>query len=283
MKIFFLYPLNPMLGLILIFSPNILKGQSAYKKRYRVKAEIWYITKSYNDSKKVKKNRSKPDSSKKSNHVEKNCIKLSSDSAIHEDIKKLALRKRGLASNVAFENEDSKKLYINPWLLQDSSGEYINRDQEYYYVLDNRRSVNIGFRQFSANVLVIPLKVRIGENKVEYSTEANLGAFLGYTWGKTNFMHRNKVGNRQYDSKLTIGGFLGVEKLEFTFNDEMNKEVEVKTAILSFGTGVFYAYQNLTFGLTGGLDYSLGENSTEWDFYGKPWLGISIGYSLFYL
>ena len=123
--------------------------------------------------------------------------------------------------------------------------------------------------------------MRFGKEKTEFSIGANLGALIGHTWGTTNFVHRKEVGNKQYDTKCTFGLFLGADKLEFSFENNNAEEVNVKTAVLSTGLGYLFSYEKFTFGATGGFDFSLGENSSEWDFQGRPWLGISLGYSLF--
>ena len=184
-------------------------------------------------------------------------------------------------SNVAFGEKDSVNyLFINPWLVNTGSG-YIDRNSIYYYKLENRQSVKIKFKQWSFNALTIPLKVRFGKGKTEFSTGANLGALLGYTLGKTKFVHRTKIGNKQYDTKSTFGMFLGTDKLEFSYEDDNENEVKIKTAVFSSGFGYMFAYQNFSFGVLGGLDFGLGENSSKWDFQGRPWLGASIGYSLF--
>lgn len=185
-----------------------------------------------------------------------------------------------LKANIKFEGN---KILVNPWLLGET--DYIDplteREKIYYFELKNRQSLKISFSQWSLNALTVPLKVRFGEDKTEFSTGANLGAFFGYTWGKTNFLHRKKIGNKQYDSKVTTGLFLGADKLEFSFEDTNMEDQTVKTAFLSVGSGVLYSYQKFTIGITGGLDFGLGENSKKWDFQGRPWLGATLGYSLF--
>lgn len=186
-----------------------------------------------------------------------------------------------LKSNLKFEDD---KIYINPWLIK-SGGEYVYRDKVFFYELDNRRSVKIPFRQWSFNVLTIPLKIRFGDD-TEFSTGANLGGFFGYTWGKTNFVHRKKIGNKEYNTKFTSGIFVGADKIEFSFTDGVDENGEdvtktVKTAFLSLGSGILFSYEKFTIGLTGGFDFGLAEDSKKWDYQGKPWIGASLGYNLF--
>ncbi|MEX0813180.1 MAG: hypothetical protein WD048_13260 [Chitinophagales bacterium] len=256
--------------LVIICFVQIVNAQDAYKKRYFVKDTIKYTEKYYDERKQRTKNK-EVFLTLKTEHADKE---------VNDTIIKIA-GSRGLKSNIIFgEKNESHKLFINPWLVN-SEGGYIDRDSVYYYELKNRRSVKIRFKQWSFNALSVPLKVRFGEDKTEFSTGINLGALLGHTWGKTNFLHRKKIGNKQYDSQHTLGGFVGANKLDFSFEDEDGSEEDVTTASISLGLGYMYAYQKFTFGLTGGFDFGLGENSTEWDYQSKPWLGIAVGYSLF--
>jgi hypothetical protein len=259
-----------LLTLILFyaFGQNLI-AQDHYKKRYYVKDSITYIQKYYDS---------------KLGEIKTDTLKTPLQrltSSIDTTVLNIASSKKGLLSNVAFgEKENSNKLYVNPWLVK-SKGKYIDRDTIYFYSLKNRQSVKIKFKQWSFNTLSVPLKARFGSEKTEFSTGANLGALIGHSWGKTNFVHRKKLENKQYDSKWSFGLFLGADKLEFSFEDVNEEDTKVSTAFISSGLGLLYSYQNFNFGLTSGFDFGLGENSSKWDYQARPWLGITLGYSLF--
>lgn len=201
---------------------------------------------------------------------------------VEELIQNLASSKRGLTSNVEFgEGEESNKLFVNPfWVVEDSEGSNIEKDAIYYYELHNRQSVDLSFQNFSVKVLYVPVRVRIGEDESEFSSEANLGAFAGYSWGKTKFTHREKVGNTEVETLRTFGILLGTEKLEFEFQNENDETEEVETAVISTGLGFTWTYEKFTAGITGGFDFALGEDSDEWDYHARPWIGLAIGFSL---
>ncbi|PNW28929.1 hypothetical protein [Formosa algae] len=184
-----------------------------------------------------------------------------------------------IKANVKFVNDS---IYVNPWLF--AVDDY--RENIFYYKLKNRQSLKLHYRQWSLNALAVPLKLRFGD-ETEISTGANLGALIGHTWGYTNFVHRTKIDNKTYDQKLTFGMFLGTEKLEFSYEipnevdgEDPTKE-EVKTGFLSIGTGLLYSYEKFTMGAVFGYDIGLGKNVDEWDYNKKPWLGFTLGYSLF--
>jgi len=257
-------------SIVLVISNQILNAQDSYKKRYFIKDGIEYKEKFYASNNDKKSNKNK-------------LVLKSENGTIDPSVKRLLGSKRGLLANVKFGGKDHpNRLYINPWLIVSNTGTgYIDRDKKYYFELSNRQSVKIKFKQWSFNALTVPLKIRFSSDDVEATTDANLGALFGHTWGTTNFVHRSKVDNKQYDSEHTVGFFTGVEDLEFSFMNEENTEVEVETAILSIGTGYLFSYQKFTLGVTLGLDFGLAENSSEWTFQGNPWLGASLGYSLF--
>jgi hypothetical protein len=255
-------------ALVIIGFNQTIHAQDSYKKRYYVKAEIEYKEKFFDEI--TGKTKSKI-----------SFLDLKSKAAIETRVLEIAKSKKGLLSNVAFgDKENDHRLLINPWLIL-SNDEYIARDQLYFYELGNRQSVKINFRQWSFNVLTVPLKIRFGSERTEFSSGANLGALIGHTWGTTNFLHRTKIGNKQYDTKNTIGVLIGIDKLEFSFIDDTDSELKTKTAVLAAGLGYLFSYEKFTFGVIGGVDYGLGENSSKWDFQGKYWLGITLGYSLF--
>jgi hypothetical protein len=256
---------------IVIGVNQISIAQDSYKKRYYIKKTIEYQEELYN-----------AETEKRDTKTITLDLKSSDGKTINQKVSGLAESKKGLLSNVKFgEKENSNKLYVNPWLIKSDSGDYVDQDKVYYYKLKNRQSVKINFKQWSFNALTVPLKMRFGKDNTEFSTGANLGALIGHTWGTTNFVHRKEVGNKQYDTKNTFGLFLGADKLEFSFKDNTDTEIKIKTAVLSTGIGYLFSYEKFTFGATGGLDFGLGENSSEWDFQGRPWLGLSLGYSLF--
>ncbi len=207
-------------------------------------------------------------------------VMLQSDKgSIDSIIKNIASGRKGLKSNIHFEKN---KIYVNPYPVFDEEGNvYIERDASYYYELENRQSVSLRFSSFSIKALSVPLKVRIGSDQYEFSSDANLGAFGGFSWGKTKITHMEHVGKAEKEIMRTVGILIGTESLEFSFRDVNNENVDVETAVISVGAGFIYSYQKFTAGLTGGLDYALGENSSEWDYHGRPWIGIAIGYSLF--
>jgi len=242
------------------------KGSKVYKAEYKV----YYKLKRLNTKGEI--------------ITKKDSIYLQAESGRMDSIIiEIASGKAGLVSDISFgEAEESNRLYVNPYAVFDATEDsYVDEDAIYYYELHNRQSVSMRFRNFSIKLLSVPLKVRIGSDEHEFSSDANLGAFAGYSWGKDKFTHREKIGNTKTETKRTVGLLIGSEHLEFDFVDENGESIEEETAILSVGTGIIYSYQKLTAGITGGFDFALGENADKWDYHARPWIGLAVGFSLF--
>ena len=258
------------LVIVFLFSVCYLKAQDPNSKTYRVKYKIAYNLKYLDIYGKGTK--------------QKDTLYLQSDKGeINSLIRALASTQRGLLSNVKFgEKDESDKLFVNPFLVYDNQRRsFIEREQVYYYKLENRQSVKIKFNHFSIKAITIPLKVRFGRNDVEFSTDANLGVFGGYSWGTSKFTRKKEIGNTEVEQKNTLGILLGTEQLAFDFVDDSQRTLEESSALISTGLGFVHSYQNFTVGLTGGFDFALGENKNNWDYHARPWLGLAIGYSIF--
>ncbi len=195
----------------------------------------------------------------------------------------IASSKKGLLSNVNFgEKGESDKLFVNPFPLFDNrNGSLVDSHKVYYYQLENRQSIKIKFNHYAIKAITVPIKVRFGSDDLDFSTDANLGIFGGYSWGTTKFTRKEKVGNTEIEQKSTLGILLGTENLSFEFEDENQQKMEEESALISTGLGFVYSYQNFSVGLTGGFDFALGENRTKWEYHARPWLGLAIGYSIF--
>lgn len=179
---------------------------------------------------------------------------------------------------VAFENESSNKLIVNYLLSNNLEG--LDSNALYSLQLKNNQSVKINFKQWTVHALTVPLKVNFGvDDEKMFSTGANFGALVGHTWGKTKFTHRALIGNKQTDTKSTLGLFMGADQINFSFVDSAATTVNVETVSLSTGLGYVFSYQNFSVGAVGGMEFALGEHNAEWSFDGKPWIGFTFGYS----
>ena len=182
--------------------------------------------------------------------------------------------------------DDKNHIIINPFL---SKKDTIN--STYYIKLKNRQKEWLPFTEFTVSSLTIPLKYRFREKSKDISEEFtsafNLNFFLGYSYGNTSFMFRDKVGNKSNTWKISGGLIFGAStlKLNSSNTSSADKPIEsgntIDQGLFSFGLGTTYSFNKLNFGVFYGWDYSLGEASDKWNYNGFPWLGIGVGYSLF--
>ncbi len=209
-------------------------------------------------------------------------IKRSDEKKLDTDLSIQLDKKDGIPASINFGNRDNQnKLYINFCLPTRLSQKNDGNELYYYYELKNRQSVKIKFTEWSFNALSTPVKINFTNNKSRFSTGSNLGVLIGKSRGSTTFTHLSNVGNIQKDKKQTFGFYLGVSKINFSFTDELNQENDIEAGLVSPGLGYLLTYERFNFGTILGLDYALGDNSSKWNFQGSPWLGISLGYSLF--
>lgn len=183
-------------------------------------------------------------------------------------------------------SDDKNKIIINPFI---SKSDTIN--STYFITLKNRHKEWLPFTEFTVSSVTIPLKYRfkdesndIGE---EFTSAINLNFLLGYSYGNTSFMFRDKVGNKSNTWKLSGGIILGASTVKLNNSNTSSAEVSIESGntidqgLFSLGFGATYSFNKLNFGVFYGWDYSLGDASDKWNYNGLPWLGVGVGYSLF--
>ncbi|BAO77067.1 porin [Winogradskyella sp. PG-2] len=182
--------------------------------------------------------------------------------------------------------DDKNEIIINPFLNKKDT---IN--STYYITLKNRQKLWLPFTEFTISSLTIPLKYRFKDeaNNVseDFTSGINLNFLLGFSYGNSSFMFRDKVGNKSNSWKLTGGIILGASTVELNSSNTSSANIPIESGntinqgLFSFGFGATYAFNKFNFGVFYGWDYSLGEASEKWNYDKLPWLGIGVGYSLF--
>jgi len=192
-----------------------------------------------------------------------------------------------IADKDGFVKFEEDKLWVNPNL----DGDYTNQGM-FYYSLSNRQTVKLYFTEWSVSALTIPLKYRPQSAPSkgiphELTSDVNLNAFIGYTYsGLTAFHHREKVGNVENTRRWTIGGVFGASSLSLDKNNtsatdkKITDDVTLTKGMATLGLGLAYSYNKINFGAFAGVDYTLGDAIAKWNYNGRPWLGVAVGYSL---
>jgi len=214
-------------------------------------------------------------------------------------------------ANVKFDEENGI-LYINPWLIKyrdgskykggetfDSSGDkdiisnkYKNRNQIFFFKLENRQGVKLSFSEGVVTSFAIPIKYRFkGKDGLDedFTSSFNINIFAGWAWGKTSFFHKKKVGHTSNTWKFNIGIIAGTSTVTLNSNntsldlEPLDPEKEIIKGLASLGSGATYSFNKINFGLFLGNDYGVGRDANKWNYNKKPWLGVGLGYSLFKL
>ena len=204
--------------------------------------------------------------------------------------------------NLLFEKN---KLYVNPWNFINSS---IKDDEnELYFDLKDGQTAKFKFREFTISTFTLPLKYRFKDDSViiesinemmeteikeikipeTFTGGINISVFGGYSWGKTKFNHRKKIGNKSVTKKHTLGLLMGtgVEKLTSKntdgSEDAPNSTEEFTIGLFSTGAGYVYSRNKIAVGFFYGYDFGVGSISNTWNYDNRPWLGFGLGYDIF--
>ena len=185
---------------------------------------------------------------------------------------------------VKFEDE---KIWVNPYLENnfDDSGII-------YYQLSNRQTVTFRFTEIATSAFTLPFKYRpkhkgYGE---DFSTAINFNILVGITpfpWGWTSHHYRAKVGSVTTTHKLTLGALFGVSTVALdagntsASTDPVKAGDKITKGLVTFGGGLVYSRNKLSFGLLTGVDWAAGDNANRWNYNGDHWAGLAIGYAIF--
>lgn len=163
----------------------------------------------------------------------------------------------------------------------------------YQATLANYDHLWVPFTELTFTSLTIPLKYRFRdkEDKLEeeFSSGINLNFLLGFSYGETKFIHRDKVGNKANTWKVTGGFVLGTGTVVLNSANTslapspLASGESITKGLFTFGYGATYSYNKINIGLFLGKDYSVGNKSSKWNYNKRFWLGFGVGYSLFKL
>jgi len=217
----------------------------------------------------------------------------------------------GVSKFVSTDVSGNKKNYKpdNKLEFTEHKSENDNKEtrKELFYEIPDDHTAVFNFTEINVNAITIPLKyrfrtdrnalmtndsnetVQINIESEEFSTSFNIALFGGYSWGKTKFTHRKKIGNKEKTNKNTIGAFIGSDAITLSSTNtdviinQPQGDREGTIGTISFGVGFVKSWNKISFGIFSGIDKGVGRVSETWIYDGKPWLGIGLGYDLFKL
>jgi len=144
--------------------------------------------------------------------------------------------------------------------------------------------------EWHAGVMTIPLKAYIGRRNNENTggrveTGVGLGGYVGWKFlAKTHFVKlSHEEAYRVYVSGFSINGLLGLSAVELDEDNIKDNSLTFKGKFPALNTGIALGghYKELGMLLSLGFDIPLNRYGGNWNFKGKPWIGIGLGYKLF--
>lgn len=181
-----------------------------------------------------------------------------------DDYYRMSKNKVGLTVDTpAIQNSPFAKYnqlaYIDSW----------GNNMQFYIPLkefnDNCESIFPRTLGFTWGFLTLPIKMRFGNSNKKFTFEEKINFGL-------SFGIKLQMPTTVYTAhNLLIG--VSVANVKLTENES--------AAALSFSGGYMYQYDKFQIGAFVGFDFIGGDQSKQFDFQGKPWLGLAIGVSLF--
>jgi hypothetical protein len=150
-----------------------------------------------------------------------------------------------------------------------------------------QRNFTLEKSTFDIDVLAIPAKYRISLSGMPAQLNSEINAAL-YFGKRNDYFQVNfeKSPTNRFKRKIdhygfSIGGFVGLG------NSVINSDVsqglilyEYQGITFSKGVAGIIAFNNFTLGMAYGFDNLLDNNSSQWIYNQKPWVGLALGLNL---
>lgn len=173
----------------------------------------------------------------------------------------------------------------------DTVNVYAQKYQSGYYIkLENRQYTSFRFDCIEAGPLTIPFKYRPKSTRKgigisdELTAEYNIGAYVGYSFGKIRYMYREHEDKKPQKYLMTVGPFLNVSRIEIDSSSTISAVEPLKQkraiAALSPGIALMTSIYDFRVGFFIGNDITFGSTARKWDYRNKLWIGFGVGYNI---
>ncbi|MBD1366702.1 hypothetical protein IDJ77_23020 [Mucilaginibacter sp. ZT4R22] len=131
---------------------------------------------------------------------------------------------------------------------------------------------------FTLGALVLPIKLRFGGETSDanhhrdftFANDISIGLSIGYKYSPSKkYSHNFLTGIALTSIGVTPG------------NTKSTVTSETNLAAITWHLGYLFQIDNFQIGAFTGIDYLGGNVGRNWDYKGKPWFGIGLGYSIF--
>ncbi|WP_267402037.1 MULTISPECIES: hypothetical protein [unclassified Chryseobacterium] len=186
------------------------------------------------------------------------------------------------------------KLLIYPWKISDvdslkNKNDFLENNR-FCIILGDNVNFKIKMNEVHAGVMSIPLKAYIGRRNKDKTggmveTSVGIGGYVGYKfYAKTHYVKLSHEDDyRVYNSGFSINGILGLSAVELDEDNVKNDSIKFrgKFPALNTGAALGYHYRDIGVLFSVGFDIPLNKYGSNWNFKGKPWIGLGLGYKLF--
>lgn len=166
------------------------------------------------------------------------------------------------------------------------------REDKYVIELPNRRVFSFVATNWDLGAITMPFKVQFGYRKQgirvqdQIIADYNIGVFGGWSVGREKYRYETGDLKRLYGVKATFGLMAGIAKQDLDSLSTTTAEFPLATdekrsmMVVSFGAGVMFSINDIKLGAFIGTDLGTGASSAKWNFHGRPWFGVGLGYNL---
>src|SRR5690554_1982143 len=138
-------------------------------------------------------------------------------------------------------------------------------------------------------VMTMPLKIYLDRRNKDFTgsmvtSDVNIGLYVGKKWGSKSFVKlKHEEEYRIYTKAFSLNAILGLSKLDIDNKNSNTSNVTFQGSVpaLNTGLGIGLHYRDFAFFTALGYDIPLNKYGTDWNYKGKPWLGIGAGYKIF--
>ncbi|UFH51824.1 hypothetical protein [Spirosoma sp. KNUC1025] len=164
---------------------------------------------------------------------------------------------------------------------------------------DETNPVKVKYKMITLGTLVVPFKVRPGNNNEYYftsnnvakpdkvsstvETKFNIGFYIGFRYGKIRYP--KSIGSH---SSWTTGIFVSPQSIAMSAKNSIydriindpNPSREYNALGTTIGLTEVFTHKQVSVAFLTGVDFAHGDAAQYWVYQGKPWIGFGLGYKL---
>lgn len=183
------------------------------------------------------------------------------------------------------------RLIINFWnrgTISDSLKNFLSTNQ---FSISIEENDNLSFYadSFQLGAMTLPLKVYLSKRDNDVAGgmaegNTNIGIYAGYKFGwkkyvKLKHEKEYRIYNMAFSSNLIIG--LGKVTIDDKNSVGHLQTWKVDVPTFNLGLAIGLHYKDFSLLVAYGTDFLMSGKGENWNYKGKPWLGIGVGYKIF--